>query len=36
MLTYLLNRGPLAVCVDATMWASYVAGTSTSPYLAPI
>jgi len=27
MLVYLLNRGPLAVCVDATMWMSYVAGT---------
>jgi len=27
MLTYLLNRGTLAVCVDATMWASYVTGT---------
>ena len=27
MLTYLLNRGTLAVCLDATMWASYVTGT---------
>ena len=27
MLVYLLNRGPLAVCIDATMWMSYVAGT---------